>query len=47
MRAINNVVWIAGMLLLVKCYNRKKVKSLVELAIIVVVGSEGEEPPTN
>ena len=33
----------AAMLLLVKCYGRKKVESLVELTIIHVVWSRGGE----
>ena len=33
-----------AMLLLAKCYDRKKVKSLVSLTIILVVVSEGGKP---
>ena len=38
-----NVVRLAAMLLLVKCYDRKKVKSLADLTIIHVVWSWGGE----
>ena len=39
----NNVVSLATRLWLVKCYDRKKVKSLVDLTIIHVVWSRGEQ----
>ena len=42
----NNVVSLATRLWLVKCYDRKKVKSLVDLTIIHVVWSRGNEPTT-
>ena len=45
--SLNNVVQMAAMLLLVKCYDKKKVKSLVDLTIINVVGSWGGKPKTN
>ena len=43
-RGVTFIVQMTAVLLLAKCYDRKKVKSLFSLTIIPVAGSEGGKP---